>query len=387
MNGTHSPQTPVTVSLKDLQEGLIFPFSLYNALFSPQLLDSIPFSTLEEAFGPSSLGILLVSDLAPNFHFLRENLLSYASHLAQLPPDILSSLTSPISNHLTGWSHGVETLKSGRYDTHKGSYYVNCAFYHSPALQCASPPPPPNPQFPQYTTPNVWPPESLLPGFRRTFEALTTLIIDTAVLVARACDRYAAANGIPNYEAGYLERVVKTSTTTKARLLHYFPPDISDIPPPSIADREDDSWCATHLDHGCLTGLTSALYIPEPLPSTSAPTVPLPSLPSSPDPAAGLYICSRTGTTTKVSIPPDQLAFQTGETLELVTGGRFRAVPHFVKSVGAGTGEKVSRNTLAVFTQPDLGEVVDGRTGLTFGEFAQGVVKRFEKGAGKGEGQ
>ena len=62
-------------------------------------------------------------------------------------------------------------------------------------------------------------------------------------------------------------------------------------------------------------------------------------------------------------------------------------MPHFVKSVGAGTGEKVSRNTLAVFTQPDLGEVVDGRTGLTFGEFAQGVVKRFEKGAGKGEGQ
>jgi len=54
-------------------------------------------------------------------------------------------------------------------------------------------------------------------------------------------------------------------------------------------------------------------------------------------------------------------------------------VPHFVRGVGAGSGEKgarIARNTLAVFTQPNLGEVVDREKGITFGEFARGVVDK-----------
>ena len=46
---------------------------------------SVPFETLEEAFGPSSLGILIVKDLDPTFVELRHKLLSYASYLANLP--------------------------------------------------------------------------------------------------------------------------------------------------------------------------------------------------------------------------------------------------------------------------------------------------------------
>ncbi|MCJ1466633.1 hypothetical protein MMC07_005253 [Pseudocyphellaria aurata] len=246
--------------------------------------------------------------------------------------------------------------------------------------------------------------ESILPGFRQTFEELCTLIIDTAVLVARACDRYAAVH-IDAYEYGYLERVVKTSTTTKARLLHYFPPKESDLliststTPEAFNDlqnsevsavsKEDhDSWCATHIDHGCLTGLTSAMYIDE---STNPPLLPniadasassasLPTLPflSAPSfPSSGLYIHSRSSNIVKVNIPFDCLAFQTGEALQLITDGKFRAVPHFVRAGGAGNGSKVARNTLAVFTQPELGEVVDKKAGTTFGEFCQEVAERF----------
>ena len=98
------------------------------------------------------------------------------------------------------------------------------------------------------------------PGFRVTFEELCTLIIDTAVLVARACDQYAVTH-IEDYESGYLERVVKGSTTTKARLLHYFPPAASSKASqapnfskrsPSSAAQDPDSWCATHIDRKCL---------------------------------------------------------------------------------------------------------------------------------------
>ena len=297
---------------------------------------------------------------------------------------------------MSGWSHGKEALKAGTYDTLKGSYYVNCAFYKSKDI--GKHPPPLAAQFPEFTAPNVWPAVSSLPGFKDTFEELCILIIDTAVLVARQCDRY-AAHHIEGYEPGYLERVVSTSLVTKARLLHYFPPSSTHphngdneashpqhSAPNTSTERDDDSWCATHIDHGCLTGLTSALYIDEAasppiLPSHHSASTPVPMLPylsGPPDPDAGLYIHARDATVTKVSIPADCLGFQTGEALQLITAGKFRAVPHFVR---AGRrmkeGASVARNTLAVFTQPNLEEVVDRIKGTTFGEFSREVVGRF----------
>ena len=235
--------------------------------------------------------------------------------------------------------------------------------------------------FPEMTAPNVWPSEKLLPGFRATFEELCNLVIDTAVFVARACDRFAEEN-IVGYEKGCLERVIKGSQLNKARMLHYFPL-LKDMETMSPQKETENIWCTTHVDHGCLTGLTSALYIDE---AANPPLVPrdctsslpaLPTLSASPDPDTGLYIRSRTSELVKVSIPPDCLGFQTGEALELMTKGKFKAVPHLVKSGRPGAG-KVARNTLAVFTQPNLNEVVDTESGLTFGAFSRIVAERFQ---------
>ncbi|KAL3423516.1 hypothetical protein PVAG01_05263 [Phlyctema vagabunda] len=361
----------VTVSLADLESG------------------DVSFSTLEQAFGPESLGIIIVKDVPAKFIELRHRLLSYSSYLGNLPPHVLAKLENPKSKYLTGWSLGKETLKNGQVDTHKGSFYTNCAFYVSPDLACAEPTAEfSTDNFPEYLSANLWPSASL-PGFQETFEELCRVIIDTGVLVARACDRFAEKE-IPEYQKGYLEHVVKTSTTTKARLLHYFPADA----PEGQKDEkstDDDDWCATHLDHGCLTGLTSAMFINE---SRHPPVVPmsysyqpkfLPSLeelPKSPDPTAGLYIQSRNGETVQVKIPRDCIAFQTGEALERITKGRFKAVPHFVKGVrpgvadGENAGGRIARNTLAVFTQPNLGEIVDVDQDISFGEFARGIVEK-----------
>lgn len=293
------------------------------------------------------------------------------------------NLSCSSAKYLSGWSHGKEALKSGSYDTLKGSYYVNCAFYQGKGITVS-----PSTDFPEFTAPNVWPAQDSLPGFQEIFEDLCILIIDTAILVARACDRYATAH-IEDYEAGYLEHVVKTSTITKARLLHYFPPGPfanhgeAYVEPQKPSDN--DSWCATHVDHGCLTGLTSALYVDESahsvrlddLNSGEQPPI-LPSLASPPDPDTGLYIHARDSTVTKVSIPQDCLGFQTGEALQIITSGRFRAVPHFVRGGGGLKGcANVARNTLAVFTQPELDGVVNRERGITFGEFSREVVGRF----------
>ncbi len=216
------------------------------------------------------------------------------------------------------------------------------------------------------------------------------LIIDTAILVAKVCDRYAEKE-IPEYVPRYLEHVVKTSTTTKARLLHYFPVELQPAVEEKKEGKDDDDWCATHLDHGCLTGLTSAMFINE---TRQIPAIPvsygyrpkylptLEELDSSPDPTAGLYIKSRSGETIQIMIPRDCIAFQTGEALERITKGKFKAVPHFVRGVrpgvadGENAGGRIARNTLAIFTQPNLGEVVDLEQGVTFGEFARGIVEK-----------
>ena len=287
------------------------------------------------------------------------------------------------AKYLTGWSLGKETLKNGQVDTFKGSYYANCAFYVDPDLECARPTADfSEDNFPEYLSANVWPDEPVLPGFKPALTGLCSLIIDVAILVARACDRFAQQD-IQGYPKGYLEHVVSTSSTTKARLLHYYPQKED----PTDKSEDDDDWCATHLDHGCLTGLTSAMFIDEQTNSTAVPSdagtgtgaslPPLPELDASPDPEAGLYIKSRSGETYQVKIPRDCIAFQTGEALERITAGRFKAVPHFVRGArpGAGGGS-VARNTLAVFTQPNLGEEVDISQHLTFGEFARGVVSK-----------
>lgn len=297
---------------------------------------------------------------------------------------------------------GKETLKDNRPDTLKGSYYINCAFHVDSSLDCSPTAPPKGAaqtasqttyeSFPEYTTPNLWPQENTLPDFRSTATDLCNLIISVAALVARACDNFAIDN-VPEYESGYLEKMVTHSLATKARLLHYFPPPASTSENENEDDGGNDDWCATHLDHGCLTGLTSAMYIDEALcfpdakPEASSTStdegganalLPLPELASPPDPQAGLYIQSRHGEVVKVNIPRDCLAFQTGEALERITKGRLRAVPHFVRGISGGgqSKERVARNTIAVFTQPNLWDVVDKDKGIDFAGFARGVVEK-----------
>lgn len=340
--------------------------------------ENVPFETLEQAFGPSSLGILVVSDLPSKYADLRKRLLSYASYLAQLPSDQLNALTNAAAHYEIGWSHGVEALKDGQYDTMKGSFYVDCqSFYlENPVI------PQPGQQTTRGAGTNLWPLESSIPGFRATFEELCTLLIDIGALVARAIDLYASKR-IPDYGAAYLEQVVRTSHTPKARLLHYFPPSddasANGSPVSSATDSEEDSWCATHLDDGCLTALTSALFIDEsqPLPPLKGQSslTDLPILAKSPDPRAGLYIKSRADNVVKVNIPSDCIAFQTGEALQKITDGRFKAVPHFVRGPNV-VGTKVARNTLALFMQPNLDEVIDKQTGLTYGKFVEMIIEQ-----------
>lgn len=53
------------------------------------ILASISFDILEEAFGPESLGVLIVNGLPSEYVQLREEVLSSGSYLAALPEEEL----------------------------------------------------------------------------------------------------------------------------------------------------------------------------------------------------------------------------------------------------------------------------------------------------------
>lgn len=327
-------RNPVIVSLSDLEEG--------------KCDEMLPY-----AFGPESLGIILVNNLPDSFAGLRSKVLWSASQLAHLPDHVLEQLESPESFWLVGWSKGKEKLADDLFDERKGSFYANCAFYTDPNLD--GPPAHETVKYEQYkgyTTPSIWPSKQDLPDFEKDFKELCGLMISTAVAVSKACDRLFGGK-IAGYSHNHLEKIVSTSTTTKARLLHYFP--------------GATAWCGEHLDHSSLTALTSAMYLDDSqYPRQAA------ELPNPPDAVSGLYVRNRRGTAVRVCIPHDCLAFQTGAALEETTGGAFKAVPHFVRGCSV---EGVARNTLAVFCQPSLHEKV-GPKYKDFAEFASMVIEK-----------
>lgn len=94
-----------------------------------------------------------------------------------------------------------------------------------------------------------------------------------------------------------------------------------------------------------------------------------------PSSSSGLYIRTRGGKLSKISIPSDCLAFQTGEALEIATNGRLLATPHCVR-VGKPTigDDVISRASFALFMQPNTDVNLSDTT--TFGQFSKQV---FEK--------
>lgn len=148
-----------------------------------------------------------------------------------------------------------------------------------------------------------------------------------------------------------------------------------------------------------MTALCPAMYLfhPSGHPQLSPVEVPAPTA------TAGLYIQTRAGKTVKASIPPGCLAFQTGEALQLLTKGTLRATPHWVSPGAEGAitsavterlhikvGEDskwsdvtegvVSRETMAVFLQPDVSALI-GEDGETFGQFTHRIISSHYESA------
>ncbi|GFY96310.1 2-oxoglutarate (2OG) and Fe(II)-dependent oxygenase superfamily protein [Actinidia rufa] len=336
---------------------------------------SIPFSDLhdknidlspkiEEGFGPNGLGILTVSDV-PGYSLLRQNLLRLSTRLASLPEDVKKELEDPNSRYNFGWSHGKEKLESGKPDILKGSFYAN------PILDIPTTDASLVQRYPSYCGSNIWP-DKALPELE---------------LVSRVTKMH---------ENEGLEPILLRSRCHKGRLLYYFPSL------QSFGTQDGDSmssWCGWHTDHGSLTayffydlnsvpngtlellnepmvragpgnpirvgvvvtapegsydpcarslgscdlvkGLTCGMFMRD------AVEIPCP------DSAAGLYIKTRTDQIVKVVFGEDEIAYQIGETTEILSRGHLCATPHCVRAPKEKEASGLERSTFALFMQPD----------------------------------
>ena len=337
------------------QHAVVIPYtSLLSAFASP---DSSTFSKISAAYGPSGLGILAVSGV-PDLDLLRHRLLPLAREIALLPESDRKGMERPEAFFQVGWSHGNEKLQGDVPDFAKGSFYAN------PLVDVPLPSDSYSvSKYPSFLSPNAWPDESL-PSLEGSFKALGRLAVEVGVLVAKQCDDY-VETVVEGYEKGKLRRLLETSTAAKGRLLHYYPVDVDVVDSLPSTSSDDDGafgdWCGWHQDHGSLTALVPALHF-------AADGSPVPN----PDPSSGLYVQSRSGDLIKVSFPPgltDVLLFQIGETSQVHTGGALSATPHAVRSARGAEAVGVSRETFAVFMEPEY----DGDMKVPLGRSAKDV--------------
>ncbi|KAJ6626840.1 Clavaminate synthase-like protein [Mycena sp. CBHHK59/15] len=364
----YTPEGAVVISYQDLVSA---PLSLGASLCS----------STDKAFGsaPQCLGIIIVRDLSPAYITFRERLLKLSYKFAQLKNLCENNIQIPSLWLVAreGKIHQMcpvdigrnfsKEIMNGKPDTLKGSYYANPVMDDpdvSAALRDA---------YPEYYSKNIWPKEEAgVEDFETSFKDLGGFIFKVGCELAAACQPFALSH--LNDASLSLPQLIGTSKTVKARLLHYFPPSPDSVLPAD--DEPVDSWCGFHLDHSILTGLCSVNYISMAMflreGESGVQTV------SSPSSASGLYIRTRAGELTKVSIPADCLAFQTGEALEVATGGKLRATPHCVRVGASPDAEKISRETFALFMQPDVDQHLS--SSCTFGQFSKKVFDEHYHG-------
>ncbi|KAG6549880.1 hypothetical protein Mapa_008862 [Marchantia paleacea] len=316
---------------------------------------------LDKGLGPEGMGIISVVDI-PGYGELRKKLLPLAEKLAHLPEESLKKLVDPVSRYNFGWSQGAEKF-DGQADFMKGSFYANiCSDTRSADTE--------NMRYPSQCRNNIWPREDL-PELEPAFKEMGSLIKEVGYLLAYHCDKYQRSK--QSGKVGVLESMLRRSKGHKGRLLHYYPVEFGN----EQINGEAPVWCGWHTDFGSLTGLTAAMY------TKDGVEVPCP------DSEAGLYIETNPGRVIKAVFDEDSLAYQIGETTELLSGGLFHATPHCVQTpkrnhIG------VARNTLAVFMQPGWAEVLDipeemkvkinpsmNHDGLTFGEYSEVTIQNY----------
>ena len=278
-------QNPVSVDLKMIQND-----------------DKQLFDKFEEAYNDDGLGIMIVNNI-PGFPEKRQKLLPLAKKLASLPKTVLDSLETPEFYYGVGWSHGKEKYK-GEPDYFKGSFYANPWYDSYKSGQFDK-----NGNRVVYN--NKWP-EADLPELKFAFQDLGSYINQIGILIAKNLDRY-IKHRWSTYINNSFEKTLMNSTKMTGRLLHFYPTNKNIFKPSS--EKEDQlAWWGWHNDYGTLSGLWSAIYLDEDSKEIDPSEIE--------DGTTGFFAMNRHHQLVSISIPRHSLAFQIGESGQIMSGGR-----------------------------------------------------------------
>ena len=185
--------------------------------------------------------------------------------------------------------------------------------------------------------PNVWPPEEV---FRSGRAQLETLYVELQSLSMKLLSLLAVSLERPvDFFSDYLVDSVST-----LRLLHYPPQCSTKQPQPG----EVRLCCTPHTDSGILTLLHQ-------------------------DPTGGLEVLNASGDWVPAPYVPNSLVVNIGDLLAKVSGGRFVATMHRVRTNDGGASRKdgMGRFSVPFFFEPGencLVRSIDGREGVLYGE-------------------
>ena len=152
---------------------------------------------IEETFTANALGIVVVTDLPAHYIPLRRKLLLLSLAFSELSDEIKERYADAGSQYSYGWSLGKETM-NGKLDHSKGSYYAN----------------------PVQDERNKFPNDE--PGcsqFQDTMQEMSRFVVEVGERIAGVCDEILDGVGGAVNGKG-LEKLVKESRCSKARLLH-----------------------------------------------------------------------------------------------------------------------------------------------------------------------
>lgn len=164
-------------------------------------------------------------------------------------------------------------------------------------------------------------------NFKDAAKHLGTIMHEVVVLLAKRIDAM-TTNRVKGYNSNLLFDAMKTTEKVKGRLLYYYPLEENGHTTNNDITAKEDTWIGWHNDSGFLTSLAGDLYVND----STGELLDEQDV----DPEAGLYVIDRSGKSIHVTIPPDCMAVQIGECLQILTGGVVVATPHCVRGPRAG---------------------------------------------------
>ena len=157
---------------------------------------------------------------------------------------------------------------------------------------------------------NKWP-NNDLPNLKLAFQDLGSYINKIGILIAKHLDKYIKYRWT-KYRDNTIEKILMNSTKMTGRLLHFYPTNKEQ----ESSSETQLKWCGWHNDYGTLSGLWSAIYLDKDSKEIDASKVE--------DGTTGFFVMNRNHQLIHISIPKHSLAFQIGETGQILSGGKLK---------------------------------------------------------------